>query len=283
MKNKIKLVAGVLFAATVAVQATPITNGLYMELVADDITGVADGASVTAWNDTATTANSLAQYGTLAPVFVSTNANFNNHSTVSFVGNSALRDNSLAGTAPSTETVTVFMVAQYNAQPTNNNPEWLFRSQSTGNTRLRIARSGLNQANGGAYQTRVGGGAGIITGTNSGRNTDLILFNIRSGGNTVNFDTFSASATNSVTGANGAGLRIPQVILGANTGPANYANADIAEFLIYDRALSTTEIAQVNTYLVAKYAIPEPATLGLIVIMGGGLFFARRRRRYLKI
>jgi len=276
MKNKMKLVVGLLFAASVAVQATPITNGLYMELVADDITGVADGGSVTAWNDTATTANSLTTYGTLAPVFVSTNANFNNHSTVSFVGNSALRDNTLAGTAPSTETVTVFMVARYNAQPTNNNPEWLFRSQTTGNTRLRIARSARNSY-GSAYQSRVGGGAGVHTANNTGRNTDLILFNIRSGGNTVNFDTFSASATNSVTGNNGNGASLPQVILGANNGPANYANADIAEFLIYDRALSTTEIAQVNTYLVAKYAIPEPATLGMILLMGGGLIFVRRR------
>jgi len=279
MKGKIKLVVGLMFAASVAVQATPITAGLYMELVADDITGVADGASVAAWNDTATTANSLATYGGLAPVYVASNGNFNNHATVSFVGNSALRDNSLAGTAPSTENLTVFMVARYNSQPTNNNPEWLFRAQTGGNTRLRIARSGLNQANGGAYQTRVGGGGGMVTGVNSGRNTDLLLFNIRSGGNAVNFDVItSGGTTNSVAGGNGAGLLIPQVILGANVGPANYANADIAEFLIYDHALTTAEIAEVNSYLVAKYAIPEPATLGLVLLMGGGLFYARRRR-----
>jgi len=29
--------------------------------------------------------------------------------------------------------------------------------------------------------------------------------------------------------------------------------------------------------------VPEPATLGMILLMGGGLIFARRRRRYLKI
>jgi len=279
MKNKIKLVVGLLFAAAVAVQATPIASGLYMELVADDIAGLSNGDSVTNWVDTAS-GNVLAQYGTLAPVFVTADANFNNHATVSFVGNSALRATTLAGTPPGTENMTVFMVARYNAQP-NATPEWLLQSQNSGNDRLRIARSGTGYHNS-AYQTRIGGGGGLATANGTGRNTDLTLFNIRSGSNVVDFDVITAGGTISApSGGNGTGVALSRTTLG--TAGANYANANIAEFLIYDRALTDAEVIQVNNYLIAKYAIPEPATLGLIVIMGGGLFFARRRRRYLKI
>jgi len=278
MKGKIKLVVGLLFATAVVVQATPITAGLYVELIADDITGVADGASVTGWDDTQGNV-SLATYGGYtAPVFVSSDANFNNHSTVSF-NHATLRDITLGGTAPSTENMTVFMVARYNAQP-NATPEWLFQSQvkvgNNNNNRFRIARSGTGYLNS-AYQTRVGGGGGLATANGSGRSTDLTLFNVRSGGNVVNLDVITAGGTISDTGGNGNGRNWARIVLGNSGNNKNYANANIAEMLVYDHALTTAEIAQVNDYLVAKYAIPEPATLGLIAVMAGGLIFVRRR------
>jgi len=279
MKGKIKLVVGLLFATAVVVQATPITAGLYVELVADDITGVADGASVTGWNDTQGNV-SLATYGGYtAPVFVSSDANFNNHSTVSF-NHATLRDTTLGGTAPSTENMTVFMVARFNAQP-NANAEWLFQSQvsvaGNNNNRFRLARTNVNWNNG-AYQTRVGGGGGLITAAGAGANTDLTLFNVRSGGNVVNLDVYTENGLiGSDTGANGAGQDWARIVLGNSGNNNNYANANIAEMLVYDHALTTTEIAEVNAYLVNKYAIPEPATLGLIAVMAGGLLFVRRR------
>jgi len=274
MKGKIKLVVGLLFATAVVVQATPITAGLYMELVADDITGVADGASVTGWNDTVGNVSLSTYGGYTAPVFVSSDANFNNHSTVSF-NHATLRDTTLGGPAVSLETITVFMVARYNAQP-NTNAEWLFQSQNNAYNRLRIARSGTGYLNS-AYQTRVGQGAGLATANGSGRNTDLTLFNIRSGVDVVNFDVITAGGTISDTGENGGAQNWTQLVLGNSGNNQNYANANIAEMLVYDRALTTTEIAEVNDYLVAKYAIPEPATLGLVLLMGGGLLFVRRR------
>ncbi len=58
--------------------------------------------------------------------------------------------------------------------------------------------------------------------------------------------------------------------------------ADIAEIVIYNRALTSGEEEQVGFYLADKYGlstsyIPEPATAGLLVL--GALGFALRRRR----
>jgi len=252
--RKMKMVAGLLFATAIVAQAaTPVTDGLYMELIADNLS-LTNGASVTNWNDTVGNV-SLATYGGYtAPVFVSSDANFNNHSTVSFT-NATLRDITLGGTAPSTENMTVFMVARNNAQIADN-AEWLFQSQvkvgGNNNNRFRIARSGTNYLDS-AYQTRIGGGGGLVTANGSGVNTDLLLFNVRSGSNVVDFAVITATNTLSVTGANGTGKDWARIVLGNSGNDKNYANANIAEMLVYDHALTTNEIAQVNTYLKDKY------------------------------
>jgi len=253
--RKIKMVAGLLFATTIVVQAaTPVTNGLYVELIADNLS-LTNGASVTNWNDTVGNV-SLATYGGYtAPTFVSSDTNFNNHSTVNFT-NATLRDITLGGTAPSTENMTVFMVARFNAQPDNSNAEWLFQSQvkvgGNNNNRFRIARSNTTYLNS-AYQTRVGGGGGLATANGSGRSTDLAIFNVRSGSDVVNLDVITATNTLSATGANGTGQDWARIVLGNSGNNKNYANANIAEMLVYDHALTSNEVVQVNTYLKDKY------------------------------
>jgi len=275
--KKIEIMTLFLIATIYVAQATPVTDGLYMELIADNLS-FADGASVTNWVG-ATSANTLTVYGSVAPTFVAANTNFNNHATVSFVGNSGLRDTSLAGIAPNSENVTVFVVARYNALPraVDRGAEWLFYSQSVGSDRLRIARTSANWHNG-AYQTLVGGDTvGLLTADRVGVNTDLTLFNIRSGGDVVDFNVITTNGVvGSVTGGNGDGLVLSQITLGRSEN-GNYANTDIAEFLMYDHALTPDEIDQVNDYLIMKYAIPEPDTFSLVVAIGVALVFVRRR------
>ena len=61
------------------------------------------------------------------------------------------------------------------------------------------------------------------------------------------------------------------------TDGAYYWQGDIAELLVYNRALSDIERAEVESYLYGKY-VPEPATMTLLAIGGLGILIRRRRR-----
>lgn len=58
-------------------------------------------------------------------------------------------------------------------------------------------------------------------------------------------------------------------------GSANMHTGYIADFRVHTGALSAADVT--NNYNEGIYAIPEPATLGLIGIFGGGLLVVRRR------
>jgi hypothetical protein len=53
-------------------------------------------------------------------------------------------------------------------------------------------------------------------------------------------------------------LAPPRITIGATQTLANYFNGDIAEILIYDRVLSTSEEQQIESYLMKKYGISPP-------------------------
>jgi hypothetical protein len=59
-----------------------------------------------------------------------------------------------------------------------------------------------------------------------------------------------------VAGNAGASTNWGGVVLGGLTIPSNWANAAIAEYILYDRALSPFETEQVETYLRLRYATP---------------------------
>jgi hypothetical protein len=101
-------------------------------------------------------------------------------------------------------------------------------------------------------------------------NRHITLHEVNSGSNTYRVYSDGSLVLNTTPFA-GASLEI--AALGFTT--VNfYANADIAEVLIYDRLLDSTEKADLQTYLEGKY-VPEPASLGLLT--AGGLLLLRRR------
>ena len=50
------------------------------------------------------------------------------------------------------------------------------------------------------------------------------------------------------------------------SGTADFFQGDMAEILIYGKVLSSAERSDAYEYLVAKYAIPEPGSLTLMVL-----------------
>jgi len=51
----------------------------------------------------------------------------------------------------------------------------------------------------------------------------------------------------------------------------------IDEVAIWDRAVTSTEVTELYNLGLAGQAIPEPATIGLVVAFGGAMVFIRRK------
>ena len=92
--------------------------------------------------------------------------------------------------------------------------------------------------------------------------------------------TMSATAT----GSNSVGIGNIVARIGAGTSsnsgilPGAYFNGWISEVLSYNTVLNSTEITSVNEYLNAKYIIPEPATISLLVMGFMGFIRGRKSR-----
>ena len=252
--RKIKMVAGLLFATTLVAHAatTPVTDGLYMELIADNLS-LTNGASVSTWTDSINT-NALTPIGSgtsTEPTFVLTNTNFNNHATVSFDGvKNSLGVTTLNGTTPNTAHVMMFVVAQYHSF---TKYDFLTSAQKTvpegKDNRLKIV---ANKPANMKYTAIVGPNKSASAGNNT-MSTNLTLFTIARDNNKTELVVTTASATNSGTATMAKNQDLAAFYLGSNHGNNGYANADIAEVLIYDRTLTSNEVVQVNTYLKDKY------------------------------
>jgi hypothetical protein len=217
---------------------------------ADSITGLADGAAVPAWTDSAFGNNVTQSTTGNQPTYVSQDSN----------GKPAVR---------------------FNGNQWLYNPNYLGNGIQSDMTLVEVgstASPGSQQysiflGNGAARQNRgimYGGGAegfdfsngGVSGGTAPSANIFVSeIASIDSGLDTVNFyqngvPTVSAPGQSNV-GPVGQGIDV-----GGTTDQYDPWQGDISEILVYDHALSTAEIQQLSVYLAAKYnlalAVPAP-------------------------
>jgi hypothetical protein len=254
-------------------------TGLNVWLKADAISGLNNGDSVTRWDDSTENGYNYSSNSATKPTYVA--SGLNGQAVVRFTGSESFYNSGFNLNSA----YTVFGVAKCSTLPSGSNGD-------------------SNQAWFGANATHVAFGVYIgtyVTANNSfwaWAPNEWSTYGLANSANTnANIHTYTASNLteestwgwylNGVkTGAacETAGsptLSTTGTYVGYSGVGSEYWKGDIAEILIYDRALSETQIGQVNAYLSAKYvATPEPSSLVLAVAGVFGLVaYAWRKRK----
>lgn len=272
-------------------QTLSVTNGLTLQLKADGSlfqdsggsTPVTDGSAVGLWQDAAgnvSSANASQATGSLQPTFH--NGVLNGKPVVRFDGaNDEL--NIFAGATLLGSAYTTFAVFNLSSIPITgvngyDNPAiWMNPSGDEGMSFKNPLGTPMVMS----YSYPGTPAQSINTG-------QFTLAVAKLSGGVASIQSAGAGSGNegTVTSAPGGGVVGGASLLIGMNYQHNYGfNGDIAEVLIYDRALTTLEITAVNTYLDNKYAlglgltsVPEPSTVAL-VCGAGFLFLGLRRRR----
>ena len=249
-------------------------GGLVCWLQGDSITGLNNGDLISSWNDQSGGGHSFFQTDSNhQPTWYAggTTNGINNHATVRFNG---VGNYFVAGNFIDFPSLTVFVVAK-----SYKTDRFLFTDYgdtpiktiflTTGNTYTGYARSadptvGMKVDMANPYNNAFEIGEMVL----DSAATTLRAKIIRGDGTSVTGSDTQAGYTPD-TFEGGA----PPTLGAYNDGGTveNYFDGCVAEFIIYNRALSSTEIGQVENYLQGRYALPEPATLLLLILGGVGL------------
>lgn len=277
--------ATVVLSANVAGAAVlNVTNGLVTRLESNMVS--LSGSSVTTWTDQSGEGNHAT--GGVSPLYVS-NATPTGAAAVDFDGTQFLNIGSsgdFEGTARSW--YVVFQADAFgNTRPINS--AYTSINSYTGTNRLS---SWGTLVNNGQYRSQGRASDGTFVAVNVPSTTGVLTTGtFYVGGSTWDsatgtitgtvLDPNGTTYTGSGTGANGTpiGHVVTRIGAGVNTSnpnsPATAFNGQLAAVLVYNRVLSSSEEAQVMSYLSETY-IPEPASLSLLAL---GATVALRRRR----
>jgi len=261
-----------------------VNSGLQVHLDASQITGLSSGDPVSTWADQSGNGRSATASDANRPTYI-TNA-MNGLPVVRFNGTNALLSSFPSNTF-SVDGTTLFAVfrvqpaatAQYTltslhgtsgaGTPAGVNQAFMFVSRyATGDLFSSLdGTSGDNTASqnlDGPYND--GLPHLFVSRSNAGTGSSSNIFQRADGKDEITYsDAAQQSAVNLYT-------------VGAlNNGTSNRLVGDLAEILVYNRPLTTTEIAENEAHLMQKYAIPEPSSMALAAT-GLGLMLLRRRR-----
>ncbi len=214
----------------------PVTSGLVLHMDASQITGTANGAQLNTWADTSGLANNaIRQSGS--------SAGYPQYVTGALNGQPVVRFNSAAGNKGDhfrftriTNIRTVF---------------WVIKDTSTGSRFLLGDNSSYD------FHRGYGGNNGKLW---DGGTTNYAHNNIRTGTTKLMGTTINGTTTSLPSGS----FQLVSLVTAGNVNADQICQdrtfngswqGDIAEILIYNRALSVAEEESVGTYLSAKYAL----------------------------
>ena len=219
-------------------KSTQEMNGLYLELVADDLL-LTNGEAVVSWTDTVS-GNVLTESEPNVATYISNFAN--GHAAVHFSGIGSLQDVSLnLINRPQTKHMTLFVVAKPRTFPAAGQ-SWLFQGQvGSNNNRFRIVKDSGKTT----WSTRVG--ASTSKNTAEQITTNLTVFALVSGKTGNNDVEFFLNGTSVSTSKSGNGIALGKAGIGLKF------DIDIAEVLIYNQTLTDAKISEINQYLISKY------------------------------
>jgi hypothetical protein len=248
-KMKIKFLALcflLLFVTTV--WALPIENGLVMHLDASSESGVGDGGSVATWHDQSTAGNDATQPTTEnQPVFVASDPNFSGFPVINFDGTNDWM--SLPSTTMTVGDCTVFAAARFGrlSGQTLGNRQYIMAGQDGGgDDRIRFQMDHNNDDN--PFYTYRIGNTGWADMRVTPVDTETHIFAITSTSEGYLDINNVASATNGST-ENPTAFGLGSY----NRGEKDFLEGDIAEFIVYNRVLSSSEVDEMNNYLYDKY------------------------------
>ncbi|MBN2064740.1 MAG: immunoglobulin domain-containing protein, partial [Sedimentisphaerales bacterium] len=249
MKRIGVFLSSLLLGCASSLLALPVTDGLVMDLNADNIPGsaVAGDGTIESWIDSSGMGNHATQSNSLnKPVYVASNPDFKGHASVSFDGIDDWMG--LNSNMVNVGSFTAFAVAKFDIMA---GERYIIAGQpgGSGAERMRICTNTSNR-----FLWRAGN-SGDVT---SAGNTDTHVFAMTSAV-TAYLDGTDMGTTNNSSVLYPTALNIGSY----NRGTKAFFPGDVAALVIYNRVLTTEEIELVNTYLANKYVIgatePTPA------------------------
>ena len=238
-----------------------------------------NGQSITVWDNSSLTSNPTRDAnGSGTPTYLDATNGINGHSAVHFSGNGFLDvTHTFVGTADSVfvvfRTTSTDAARGYSGNAAQNmlgdrtNLVVWNVGVTAGNAEYNIY-NGTGPDNGWSHDT-----GGVV---NSGRAHSISVTR-----NVSSVTMSTDGGTPSSTTYPGAGFDDYFNTIGGGylngSGVGDFFTGDIAEIIIYNRSLTTTEYNSVNAYLVEKFAVPEPACTAAPAL--AALALATRRRR----
>lgn len=217
-------------------------SGLILWLPADQIQGIASGASLSAWTDSSLSGSHATQASVVSqPVFFPNVQN--GLSAVSFGGASTMQ--LLQSPTSSFDTCTFAAVVQ----PSNlTSATEGYVGGSSGNA-LRVTKTGGNAA------PTVATVIGNITGSGLGAAWQTLIESFSTQGGASMVTLTQSGVTFASSAMSGGGVQSPLLNIGRTTSSVQTLRGWIGEVLVYNRPLFEVERASLDSYLRTKWAI----------------------------
>jgi hypothetical protein len=162
--------------------------------------------------------------------------------------NGTSRNDELVVSIPMTSAVTLFWLG---TPTTGKNDTYLVCGSGSGGKPSLISRYLLGSPSVRRDYAYFGGGGDVAVIATSASGFSVVAYTLVDGGSTIGYINGTQTVTYTQSGTM-SGLNIIRL---GSTGSSAYANADLGEFLVWNRVLSTAERQRVERYLGRKWNI----------------------------